>query len=173
MPNLPHFASEDTYATKKVKRVTPNRLEKHTLKDSLLEPKDSTILIVDDESTGRELLDRLLRSEGYQLGFANDGKEALEKANELIPDLILLDVMMPGMDGFEVCRRLRADPVLAEVPIIIITALDQEKDYIEGLELGADDFLTKPFNQVELLARVNTSCAGHGRRRRAARAHPR
>ncbi len=98
----------------------------------------------------------MLRDEGYDLITASDGPEALVKAAELTPDLILLDVMMPDMDGFEVCRRLRNDPFLAEVPIIIVTALDDSAAYLRGLELGADDFVTKPFNRVELQARVRT-----------------
>src|SRR5690349_14482562 len=82
------------------------------------------ILIVDDEPAGRETLAALLLSQGYQLAFASSGAEALRQADELQPDLILLDVMMPGLDGFEVCQRLRADPVLGDVPIILLTALD-------------------------------------------------
>jgi len=82
----------------------------------------STILIVDDEAIGRETLEALLFAQGYNLAFAEDGPEALAKASELLPDVILLDVMMPGMDGFEVCRQLRANPVLAEVPVIMVTA---------------------------------------------------
>src|SRR3954468_23760671 len=82
-----------------------------------------TILIIDDSLDGRLALQTLLSNQGYNLAFAGDGVEGLQKAAELIPDLILLDVMMPGMDGLEVCRRLRATPLLADVPIIMITAL--------------------------------------------------
>lgn len=116
----------------------------------------STILIVDDTPEGSVILQRLLATEGYQLAFANNGPEALTKAAELRPDLILLDVMMPYMNGYEVCRRLRADPVLAKVPIILVTALDDRASRLEGLEAGADDFVTKPFDQAELMARVRT-----------------
>jgi len=116
----------------------------------------STILIVDDEPVERETMRILLSGRGYNLVVAPNGAEALEKASALAPDLILLDVMMPGMDGFEVCQRLRADPPLAEVPIIMVTALDDQPTRLRGLEVGADDFLTKPYDRLELRARVQT-----------------
>lgn len=116
----------------------------------------SIILIVDDTETGREILEALLSLPVYQLAFACNGPEALAKAAELTPDLILLDVMMPGMDGFEVCRRLRANPRLAEIPIILVTALDDRQSRLQGIEAGADDFVTKPFDHAELRARVRT-----------------
>jgi DNA-binding response OmpR family regulator len=118
--------------------------------------RKSTILIVDDNEYGRDILRRLLITKGYQLAFAANGLEALNKAAQLIPDLILLDVMMPGMDGFEVCRRLRKDTILADVPIIMLTALDEPHARMQGLEAGADDFITKPFDRDELRARVQT-----------------
>jgi DNA-binding response OmpR family regulator len=116
----------------------------------------NTILIVDDEPTGQDVLEGLLAGQGYQMAFAPDGPSALAKAALLMPDVILLDVMMPGMDGFDVCRQLRADPILAEVPIILITALDDDDSRLAGIEAGADDFITKPFNRVELRARIRT-----------------
>ncbi len=115
-----------------------------------------TILIVDDEPSARYTLEALLFQEGYDLAFASNGAEALKKAAELIPDLILLDVMMPRMDGFEVCRRLRADPHLAEVPVIMVTALDDRDSRVQGTEAGADDFVSKPFDRAELRARVRS-----------------
>ena len=118
--------------------------------------RHSVILIVDDEPKGRELLDSLLAPQGYQLCFATNGTEALSKASELLPDLVLLDVMMPDQDGFEVCRHLRADPSLAEVPVIMVTALDDQESRLRGFAAGADDFLNKPFDCAELRARVRT-----------------
>ena len=117
---------------------------------------NSIILIVDDEEMGRETLEILLAGQGYDLAFAGSGTEALTKAAELTPDLILLDVMMPEMNGFEVCRRLRADPVLAEAPVILVTALDDSASRLKGLEAGADDFISKPFDRVELQTRVRS-----------------
>ena len=114
------------------------------------------ILIVDDEPGARDILEALLLREGYQLAFASSGKEALKKAQELTPSLILLDVMMPEMDGFEVCQKLREMPLLAEVPIIMITALDDRDSRLQGIRSGADDFLSKPFDREELRARVRT-----------------
>ncbi|HEX9922796.1 MAG TPA: response regulator [Anaerolineae bacterium] len=115
-----------------------------------------TILIVDDLLAVREVLKGLLTGQGYDLVFADNGPEALSKAKEIIPDLILLDVMMPDMDGFEVCRHLRTDELLAEVPIVMVTALDDHDSLLRGIEAGADDFLSKPFNHAELRARVGT-----------------
>jgi DNA-binding response OmpR family regulator len=114
----------------------------------------STILIVDDDPFGRDALGMVLDSNGYNLVFAEDGPQGLNTADKVVPDLILLDVMMPGMDGFEVCRRLRADPTIGEVPILMVTALDDRTSRLRGIEAGADDFITKPIDAVELLARV-------------------
>jgi putative two-component system response regulator len=115
---------------------------------------NSIILIVDDEPAGRHTLESILEGQDYQLLMAENGPEAIEKAQKFLPDVILLDVMMPGMDGFEVCRHLRNDPRLAEVPIIILTALDDRKSLLHGLEAGADDYLTKPYDRYELRARL-------------------
>jgi len=116
----------------------------------------STILIVDDEEIGREALKGLLTNQGYDLFFANNGVEALALAAKLTPDVILLDVMMPEMDGFDVCHALRANSHLAEIPIIIVTALDDQDSRQLGIEAGADEFISKPFNCAELRARVRT-----------------
>jgi putative two-component system response regulator len=114
----------------------------------------STILIVDDEIAGLHTLESILDGQGYQIVMAQNGPEALEKTRQLLPDVVLLDVMMPGMDGFEVCRQIRNDPVLAEIPIIMITALDDRKSLLNGLEAGADDYITKPYDRYELRARL-------------------
>jgi putative two-component system response regulator len=114
----------------------------------------SIILIVDDESAGRHTLESILDGQGYQLEMAANGQEALEKTSLLQPDVILLDVMMPGMDGFEVCRRIRNDPSLAEIPILMLTALDDRQSFLSGLESGADDYITKPYDRNELRARL-------------------
>lgn len=116
----------------------------------------SSVLIVDDDQTARETLVAILEGEGYDLQQAKDGIQALQILKQLQPDLILLDVMMPAMDGFEVCRRLRATPALAEVPIILLTALDDRDSLLRGIESGADDFLSKPPDRRELIARVRT-----------------
>src|SRR6266498_3643985 len=116
----------------------------------------STVLIVDDDPTARETLVAMLEGENYNLQLAKDGIQALRMLEQLQPDLILLDIMMPGMDGFEVCRRIRSTPQLAEVPIIILTALDDRGALLKGIESGADDFLTKPVDRRELAARVRT-----------------
>src|SRR5687767_15826477 len=116
----------------------------------------SKILIADDEQVGRQLLEALLLSQGYALDFAANGTEALAKAINWVPDLILLDVMMPDMDGFEVCRRVRSHQSLAEIPIIMLTALDDKDSRLRGIEAGADEFISKPFDRTELRARVRT-----------------
>jgi putative two-component system response regulator len=114
----------------------------------------SLVLIVDDEYIGRETLQSVLEGEGYQLEMAESGVQAIEKAKQLLPDVILLDVMMPGMTGFEVCQRIRSDPQIAEIPIIILTALDDRESLLNALKAGADDFISKPFDRYELRARL-------------------
>lgn len=116
----------------------------------------SVILIIDDDAAGRRALEAPLINEGYTLIFARDGAEALQLAAQHQPDVTLLDVMLPGMDGYEVCRRMRADPLLAEAPIIMVTALDDRQSRLQGLEAGADDFVSKPFDRAELRTRVRT-----------------
>lgn len=114
----------------------------------------SLVLIVDDEYIGRETLQSVLEGEGYELEMAENGLQAIEKAKKLLPDVILLDVMMPGMTGFEVCQRIRSDPQIAEIPIIILTALDDRESLLNALKAGADDFISKPFDRYELRARL-------------------
>lgn len=114
----------------------------------------STILIADDEESIVQLSKLYLAKEGYTIYTARDGQEALESARRLKPDLIVLDLMMPRVDGWDVCRRLRKESQLGSVPIIMLTARDDDVDKVVGLELGADDYVTKPFNPRELVARV-------------------
>ena len=114
----------------------------------------ATILVVDDEEPIQELLRFNLAKEGYLVRVAKDGREALNHVVNDQPDLIVLDLMLPGMDGLEVCRKLRSNPKLQQIPIIMLTAKGEEIDKVLGLELGADDYMTKPFSPRELLARI-------------------
>lgn len=118
-----------------------------------MEQKHS-ILIVDDEPMARITMESLLMNEPYELLFAVSGAEALEMAAAHMPDIILLDVMLPGMDGFEVCRRLRALEQVGEVPILMITTLDDRDARLRGIRAGADDYIPKPFDRLELQARL-------------------
>lgn len=112
------------------------------------------ILVVDDEENIVELVKFNLENEGYQVITAYDGEEALKKVEEVHPNLIILDLMLPKLDGFDVCRQIRKDSKLSKIPIIMLSAKGEEIDKILGLELGADDYVTKPFSPRELLARV-------------------
>ena len=113
--------------------------------------RKTTILVVDDEKRLRLMMQDMLKLEGYQILKAADGETALEILTREYPKLILLDVMMPGIDGYEVCRRIRE---FSQVPIIMVTAKDNDEEIIEGLEAGADDYVPKPFSREELAARV-------------------
>ncbi len=112
------------------------------------------ILVVEDEKNIAKVVAYNLEREGYQVSAARDGEEALEKAMRERPDLVVLDLMLPKVDGLEVCRQLRSQPHTAHLPIIMLTAKTQEADRVVGLELGADDYLAKPFSPRELVARV-------------------
>ena len=114
------------------------------------------ILVVDDQPLNVKLLEAKLTAEYYDVVTAADGIEALEIAGNVRPDIILLDVMMPGMDGYEVCKHLKDDPELSHIPVVMVTALDAAADRIRGIDAGADDFLTKPINDVALFARVRS-----------------
>ena len=114
------------------------------------------ILIADDNEANRDILARRLEVHGYGLAMAADGAEALSQARALLPDLILLDVMMPKFDGLEVCRQLKADKSLPFIPIILVTARSDTKDIVAGLDVGGDEYLTKPVDQAALVARVRS-----------------
>src|SRR5579872_6615651 len=114
------------------------------------------VLVVDDIPINVRLLEAKLSAEYFHVLTATGGKEALTKIHEETPDIVLLDVMMPGMDGFEVCRRVKQDPACAHIPVVMVTALDQPADRIAGLDAGADDFLTKPVDDLSMFARVRS-----------------
>ncbi len=119
-------------------------------------PAPATILVVDDQPQNRELLEAYLVAAGHKVQLAANGREALNAVAQSHPDVILLDILMPEIDGYEVCRRLKADPNTAFIPIVIITALQDIEHRLKGIDTGADEFLTKPFNHVELLTRVRS-----------------
>ncbi|UCD69749.1 MAG: response regulator [Betaproteobacteria bacterium] len=114
------------------------------------------ILVVDDTPKNVKLLADVLSVKGYQVDTASSGQEALDKIEQVTPDLVLLDVVMPQMTGYEVCRRIRANPETEMLPVVMVTALDPGDERVKGIEAGCDDFLSKPINQPELLARVRS-----------------
>ncbi len=118
--------------------------------------KKAKILVTDDIKQNVKLLRVILTASDYDVIEAYDGIEALEKARAERPDLIIMDVMMPRLTGYEACRKLREDDALRDIPVIMVTALHEMDDRIKGIEAGADDFISKPFNKVELLARVKS-----------------
>jgi len=117
------------------------------------------ILIVDDEPNIVISLEYLLKKEGFQIAVATDGEAALQLASSFVPDLILLDIMMPKKSGFEVCQALRADPALAAMKIIMLTAKGRETEVAKGLALGADAYVTKPFSTKELVVQIKSLLA--------------
>ena len=119
------------------------------------------ILIVDDTVKNIQVLGTILKKEAYQINVAQNGKQALDVVGKVRPDLILLDVMMPEMDGFEACKRLKENPETADIPVIFLTAKVETEDIVKGFELGAVDYVTKPFNPTELLVRVRTHLSVH------------
>jgi two-component system sensor histidine kinase/response regulator len=138
-----------------MKMVDKNeRKSKHKTRSN--ESDRPLILVVDDVSRNLKVLAQILREEGYKISIANSGSRALDMVNARLPDLILLDVMMPEMDGFEVCRQLKAAEPSKDIPVIFLTALAEVENLVKGFECGAVDYVAKPFNRAELLVRVNT-----------------
>ena len=117
------------------------------------------ILLVDDTPRNLQVLGNILKKQAYHLAVATNGPEALDRVREVKPDLILLDIMMPGLSGYEVCALLQADPAFKDIPVIFLTAKTETEDIVKGFETGAVDYITKPFNGTELLARVKTHLA--------------
>lgn len=116
-----------------------------------------TVLIVDDDPYVCATMEALLKNEGHKLVFAGNGSEGLAKAHDQRPDVILLDVMMPEMDGYEVCRRLKADPLTAPIPVLLVTALTDRRERLKGIDAGANDYLTKPIDAQDLRLRVRNA----------------
>ena len=121
--------------------------------------RDKTILLVDDTPENLQLLSTLLAKEGFDISVAVNGAEALKIVTRLKPDMILLDIMMPEMDGYEVCERIKAQEELKEIPIIFVSAKTELVDKIKAFHLGGADYITKPFKAAEVMARVNTNMA--------------
>jgi len=153
----PSSLLQEAYAALiKAKTKGKNCISYETEKVSVVDTAAPNVLIVDDIPKNLKLLGAMLRPLGYHVLKADNGEAALEIMRKVDVDLVLLDVMMPGMDGFEVCRRVRNDPQLRLIPIILVTALDDSESKIKGIEAGADDFISKPPNKAELLARTKS-----------------
>jgi DNA-binding response OmpR family regulator len=118
--------------------------------------EQTLVLIVDDSPTNVRVLSDVLDTAGFQIAIAKSGEDALDQLNTIDPNLILLDVILPGIDGFETCDRIKSNPKTDEIPIIFMTSVANAEDKVKGLHLGAIDYITKPFQQVEVLARVKT-----------------
>lgn len=125
-----------------------------TSKETAKEETTKKILVVDDDEAIRSMIRTVLELEGYEVVEAKDGKEALEKAFFVLPHLIVLDIMMPSMDGFEVCQKLRQNTKTKDLPVLFLSALNTAPDKVKGLGCGGDDYITKPFNPMELVARI-------------------
>ncbi|MEH2334700.1 hybrid sensor histidine kinase/response regulator [Nostoc sp.] len=119
-------------------------------------PEDSLILVVDDTTTNLEMVFEILTNVGFEVATEMDGKRALKQAESILPDLILLDVMMPGIDGFETCKKLKQNSATCDIPVIFMTANSDTDSKVTGLSIGAVDYITKPFHEEELLARIKT-----------------
>ena len=125
----------------------------------LSKQEKNLVLIVDDVPKNLQVLGNILRNRDYNISVATSGEQALNMMEKILPDLILLDVIMPGIDGFQVCEELKASEKTKDIPVIFLTAKTQTEDIVKGFELGAADYVTKPFIKEELLARVHTLLA--------------
>ena len=126
------------------------------VKDTQESQEESKILLIDDSVQNLKLLGNMLREKDYQIALARDGKEGLKLAGKIWPDLILLDIMMPEMDGYEVCKKLKEDENTRDIPIIFLTAKTSNEDIVKGFQIGGVDYITKPFNKEELFMRIKT-----------------
>jgi len=126
------------------------------MSSSQIELQGSRVLIADDNEQNRELLDAYLAEEGYEILMSTDGQETVDVINAQQPDLILLDIMMPKMSGYEVCEQIKANPETRDIPILMVTALNELGDIEKAVKAGCDDFLTKPVSQLELQTRVKS-----------------
>ena len=122
----------------------------------VLTDRRDAVLVVDDAPENLSLLTDTLDQAGYTVLIAIDGETALELVDQITPDLVLMDAIMPGISGFETCRRIRADPATAHIPVVMVTALQDVDDLVRGFEAGADDFLTIPINSLALMARIRS-----------------
>lgn len=125
--------------------------------DALASNKPSRVLAIDDETRNLRLMDALLTPLGYKVDMAHNSDEAFERVSENVPDVILLDVMMPGMNGFEVCKKFKSDVSTAQVPILMITSLSDRDNRLKGIKAGANDFLAKPIDKEDLIFRVKNA----------------
>src|SRR6056297_2633611 len=121
----------------------------------MAETRETTILLVDDNTNNLGVLYRYLDDEGFTVLVSQDGERAIRLARDQKPDLILLDILLPGMSGFDACGELKSDPATADIPVIFISALTDIQDKVRGFEAGGVDYITKPFQQEEVLARIN------------------
>jgi DNA-binding response OmpR family regulator len=121
-----------------------------------MKAKDAAILVIDDQPANLKVLLAFLKQQNFEVRMAETGEWALQVLETYQPDIILLDVMMPGMDGFETCRRIKANKATADIPVVFMTALDSVEDKVTGFKVGGVDYITKPFQQIEVLVRVNT-----------------
>ena len=142
----------------------PHRRDSTELTEKLKNQMPYTILVAEDQQHVRSLIEYKLRNSGFVVVAVEDGIAALQKAEEIIPDLVLLDVMMPLMTGFEVLGALKKNQKTKDIPILMLTAQSKEDEVLKGLELGADDYITKPFSPNELAARVKTVLLRRGKK---------